>query len=281
MKRMIRFFFVPFMIAIIAFGGCDITETINIFTLADEVELGRDLDAQIRSDPAYKIFNGDPTVKQYIKNEMFDVILTSNEVKYRNDYNYQIEIIHDDSTLNAFATPGGYVYLYTGLLKYLDSEAALAGIIAHEVAHCERRHATRRLTAYYGISFLISIILGDNPNEIAEIAANLFIGIGFLANSRADEDEADEYAVKYIHTTGKYYSGAIKFFFEKLRDDGVIDANSSGILTFLSTHPDPIDRIKTANDRMNGLGIPIRAWNTVDAPDIKRAEYSVNIKNKL
>ena len=84
----------------------------------------------------------------------------------------QIEIINNPDVLNAFAIPGGYIYLYTGLLLYLDSEAALAGVIAHEIAHVEERHSTQRLTKYYGISILLGIALGENPSTIAEIATN-------------------------------------------------------------------------------------------------------------
>ena len=75
-------------------------------------------------------------------------------------------------------------------MKYIDNEATLAGIVGHEIAHAERRHVTQRLTAYYGTSILLSFILGGNPSFIADVAANLFVGLAFLKNSRDDEAKA-------------------------------------------------------------------------------------------
>ena len=182
--------------------------------------------------------------------------------------------------LNAFALPGGYIYLYTGLIKYLDSEAALAGVIAHEIAHVERRHATQRITNAYGLQLLASLALGNNPSQISVIVANLFSGLTLLANSRSAEDESDKYAVIYLQST-RYYPGGVKFFFERLRDDGKVSSGGGGIATFLSTHPDPIDRINTTEQRLREQGLPIRAYTDVEDPSIFREEYIQNIKDKI
>jgi predicted Zn-dependent protease len=268
-----------FVLIMFLFVGCA-KWGLNIFTDQDEVNLGMQLDQEIRKNPKdYPIYSGDPAVKNYIYQNIFLQILNSPEIKKRNVYKYQLELIQDDNTLNAFATPGGFVYVYTGILKYLDSEAALAGVLAHEIAHAERRHATQNLTSYYGISMLASLVLGENPSEIAQIAANLFSGLTFLANSRAFEDEADDYSIKYLRST-RFYPGGVKFFFEKMRDDRLIDNQPSKIKTFLSTHPDPIDRIKTAEARLKNFGIPIKDYKSND-PDIYRQSYQVNIKSKL
>jgi len=270
---------ISFTLIMLLFAGCA-KWGLNIFSEQDEVNLGMQLDQEIRKNPKdYPIYAGDPSVKNYIYQNIFLQILNSPEIKKRNIYKYQLELIQDDNTLNAFATPGGFVYIYTGILKYLDSEAALAGVLAHEIAHAERRHATQNLTSYYGISILASLVLGENPGEIAQIAANLFTGLTFLANSRAFEDEADDYSIKYLRST-RFYPGGVKFFFEKLRDDRLIDTQPSKIKTFLSTHPDPIDRIKTAETRLRNLGIPIKDYKSND-PDIFRQSYQANIKSKL
>ncbi|MCR4416640.1 MAG: M48 family metalloprotease [Ignavibacteria bacterium] len=268
-----------FIVIMILFAGCA-KWGLNIFSDQDEVNLGMQLDQEIRKNPKeYPIYSGDPSVKNYIYQNIFLQILNSPEIKKRNVYKYQLELIQDDNTLNAFATPGGFVYVYTGILKYLDSEAALAGVLAHEIAHAERRHATQNLTSYYGISMLASLVLGENPNEIAQIAANLFTGLTFLANSRTFEDEADEYSIKYLRAT-RFYPGGVKFFFEKMRDDKLIDTQPSKVKTFLSTHPDPIDRIKTAEARLRNYGIPIKDYKSND-PDVYRQSYQTNIKAKL
>jgi beta-barrel assembly-enhancing protease len=253
---------------------------INIFSQQDEVQLGEEVDAEIRNNPQeYPIYTGDPSVKNYINQRIFQEVLSSPRIESKNVYNYRFEIIDQPDVLNAFALPGGSIYLYTGLLKYLDSEAALAGVIGHEIAHAEKRHATQRLTAYYGVSFLISVVLGDDPSQVAEIAANLFVGLAFLANSRSDENQSDEYSYMYLKDT-RYYEGGVKFFFEKLRDEGLVSSQSDRIATFLSTHPDPIDRISETEKRLQSDGIPILSWNS-SGTGIFRDEYLTNIRNKL
>ena len=237
------------------------------------------INKEIRNNPQeYPIFKGDPSVKRYINERLFQHILTSPKIKSKDVYNYQVEII-DQDVLNAFALPGGYIYVYTGLLNYLDSEAALAGVLGHEIAHVEERHATERLTSYYGVSILLGFVLGDNPSQIAEIGANLFVGLGFLANSRSDENQSDERSFEYLQDT-RYYPGGVKFFFERMRDDGLVSSNSDKVATFLSTHPDPIDRISTTNQRLQKINLSVMDYKSNGA-GIFRDEYQVNIKNKL
>ena len=254
---------------------------INLFSQQDEVKLGEQFDEEIRSNPdEYPIYKGNPEVKNYIQERIFDDILQTPEVKNSSVYNYQLEIIDNDSTLNAFAVPGGYVYIYTGLIKYLDSEAALAGVVAHEIAHVERRHATQRITNAYGLQILASIALGNNPTQISVMVANLFSGLTLLANSRSAEDEADKYAVIYLNST-RYYPGGVKFFFERMKDDGKVSSNKSEIATFLSTHPDPIDRISTTNERLRERGIEIRSYTDVENSGIYREEYQKYVKSRI
>ncbi len=275
MKKQTSLFFIA---AVFTFISCS-DPGINLFTDADEVALGADLHTQIKGNPQeYPIFTGDPAVKAYINQRIFQHIINSPKIVKKDIYNYQFEIINQD-ILNAFAIPGGYIYLYTGLLKYLDSEAALAGVIGHEIAHIERRHATQRLTAYYGISILLGLILGENPSQLAEIAANLFVGLTFLANSRADENESDQLSFDYLRDT-RYYPGGVKFFFEKMRDDGLVSQQSDKIATFLSTHPDPIDRIAIINQRLTDNSFLIVDYKS-NSNGIYRDEYQSNISSKL
>ena len=253
---------------------------INLFSEQDEVRLGKQFDQEITENPKYPIYKKNPEVKDYIQTKIFDHILTSPEVKSEGVYPYQLEIIDNDSTLNAFAVPGGYVYLYTGLIKYLDSEAALAGVVAHEIAHVERRHATQRITNAYGLQILANIALGNNPSQVSVMVANLFSGLTLLANSRSAEDEADEYAIIYLNGS-RYYPGAVKFFFERMRDDGKVSTDQSEIATFLSTHPDPIDRISTTEKRLQERGLPIYNYRTDVEEGIFRNDYERNIKSRI
>lgn len=278
--KIIRILYIQFiLIGVLSFQSCSVVENVNLFSDKDDVALGQELDKEIKSNPKeYPIYTKNPAIKTYIANNIVSDILKSPSIKKRDIYAYTLEIIENDSVLNAFCAPGGYIYVYTGLLKYLDSESALAGVLAHEIGHAEHRHATERMTKAYGAEFLLSLVLGENPSQVSVIAANLFTGLGFLANSRADEDESDESAINYLLNT-KFYPGGVKFFFEKMRDDGLISGGGK-VATFLSTHPDPLARIKSAEDRLRALNIPIKDYKSNDS-DMRKNEYRDNIKSKL
>lgn len=226
---------------------------VNIFSDKDDVALGQQLDAEIRSNPKeYPILKNRPDVKAYVKG-VTTRILNSPEVKKRGIYAYEVEIIHDDKTVNAFCTPGGYIYVYTGLLKFLDNEASLAGVMGHEIAHAELRHATKRMTAAYGVQIMLAMALGQNPSMIEQIAANLFTNLGFLKNSRDDEMESDNYSMMYLRGT-EYYPGAIRYFFEKIGTQG--GGSSSSFEKLFLTHPPSDERLNNVSNKMREWSIP-------------------------
>ena len=252
---------------------------INLFTDADEVQLGQQFDQEITNNPKEYPIYANMAVKNYINNRIFQHLMQSPEIKKKTVYSYQLEMMDNDSVPNAFAVPGGYLYLYTGLVKYLDSEAALAGVIGHEIAHVERRHATQRITSAYGLQMLASLALGNNPSQVTVMVANLFSGLTLLANSRANEDESDEYSMKYLSGT-RYYPGSVKFFFEKLKADGKVSSGSGGIEAFLSTHPDPVERISSTNERLRNMGLEVKDY-TATGDGIFKNEYKQNILSKM
>lgn len=228
---------------------------INLFDISTDAQLGKQMDEQIRQNPKeYPILNN-PAVKQYVQG-MINELIRSEYVQYRGTFPYQAEIIADDKTINAFCTPGGYIYVYTGLMKAVDNEATLVGVLGHEIAHAERRHGTSRMTKAYGLQMLLSIALGQNPSQLATIGANLFSGLALLKNSRLDEEDADNYSFKYLQTS-RWYAGSIKFFFEKV---GGQRGQNNGIGTtverLLSTHPLPQDRIDATNKRIEEAKLP-------------------------
>jgi len=226
----------------------------NLFSVSDDVSIGKDLDVQIRADRQnYPIMEGHDDVRSYVSGIGRSILNSSSLIKYKNVFPYKFDVIKDDSTINAFCVPGGYIYIYTGLIKFLDNESALAGVMAHEIAHAERRHMTQRLTSYYGVSTVLSLVLGNNPNQFAEIAANLFVGLGFLANSRSDESEADDYSIKYLRTS-QYYPGSIIFFFNKIREEEIKKGKTPGGLErLLATHPLAQDRIDNVFEELNKI----------------------------
>jgi predicted Zn-dependent protease len=214
------------------------------------------MDDQIRANPKeYPIMNN-PAAKQYIQG-MINEIIKSDQVLYRGTFPYQTEIIQDDKTINAFCTPGGYIYVYTGLMKAVDNEATLAGVLGHEIAHAERRHGTARMTKAYGLQMILQIALGQNPSQLATIGANLFSGLALLKNSRLDEDDADNYSFKYLQSS-RWYPGSIKFFFEKVggQRGGSGDGIGTTVERLLSTHPLPQDRIDATNKRIEDAKLP-------------------------
>ncbi len=226
----------------------------DIFSIQDDISMGKEIDQQIKADQKqFPILVGHQEVKDYVSGLGKYILQTSPAIQYKNVFQYEFNVVNDDSTVNAFSVSGGHIFVYTGLMKFLDNEATLAGVMAHEIAHAERRHMTQRLSAYYGVSIITSLVLGNNPSMLGEIAANLFVGLGFLANSRADEQEADDYSIKYL-TGSKYYPGAISYFFEKIREEQRVKGETPGSLDrLLATHPLPQDRIDNVNSKLNKM----------------------------
>ncbi|XOV94029.1 MAG: M48 family metalloprotease [Bacteroidota bacterium] len=220
------------------------------FSIDDDKELGMQVSQEIESDPVtYPILSEVDYPEAYAyMNGLKNAILTSSEVDYRTEFVWQLKII-DADILNAFATPGGYIYVYTGLIKYLDKADDLAGVLGHEIAHADRRHSIKQLEKVYGIQLLLSIALGDNPSQLEQIAAQIATAGSSLAFSRDNESEADEYSVKYLGDTEYACNGAAHFF-EKLITNG----QDSGVPEFLSTHPNPDNRVEDINSVATTLG---------------------------
>lgn len=172
-------------------------------------------------------------------------ILASGNVKHADDFKWELKIIEDDSVLNAFCLPGGYIYVYTGLMKYLDSEHALAGVLGHEMAHADLRHGTSQLVKNMGLSLALQLIFGGDASQLVNIGANL-VSLSF---SRSDEKDADMKSVEYLYNTELDARGT-GVFFEKLQNDG----KDPEIVEFLSTHPNPENRVEEINNKWKSLG---------------------------
>ena len=171
-------------------------------------------------------------------------VLDNGKLQYRNEFPWDVKIIRDDATQNAFATPGGHIYVYSGLIKYLDNETQLAGVLGHEIAHADRRHTSRQLQNQYGISVLLSLLLGENQNTLVDVASSL----GQLKFSRDFETDADTYSVEYLNGTNYYACDGAAGFFIKAQNEG-----QQGTPEFLSTHPDPGSRIQNIQAKADQL----------------------------
>jgi predicted Zn-dependent protease len=226
---------------------------VNLFTINDDVAFGRQMDQEIKANPQeYPILNNE-SVRGYVQG-IVDRILQSPDIKYRGTFPYTVTVINDDATINAFATPGGYIYVYTGLLRFLDNEASLAGVIGHEIAHAEERHGTEHLTQQLGFDVALQIALGNNPSRLAQIAGNAAALLAMLRNSRSDELEADTRSFGYLRST-PYFPGSIKYFFEKMENQP--GATTGGKLEeWTSTHPTGSDRVTNINTLLRDNNIP-------------------------
>lgn len=208
---------------------------INLFTISQDKELGQQVATEIANNPSeYPVLRPKsyPEVYRYIY-KVRDKILNSGQVQYKEEFEWDVKIIHNDTVLNAFCTPGGYIYIYTGILKYLDSEDQLAGVMGHEIAHADLRHSTRQMTTMYGIQTLLNVLAGDR--ELIKQVTSGLIGLKF---SRNHETQADTWSVKYLCGTSYNAAGGAGFF-EKIEADG-----GAKVPEFLSTHPNPNDRIE-------------------------------------
>jgi predicted Zn-dependent protease len=224
----------------------------NLFSIEDEIELGRQLAEEIESDPEQfpLLSRAEYSEAHDFLDAMAGRIFDSGEVRYADTFEWEVFIIHED-VLNAFVTPGGKMYFYTGLIEFLEREDHLAGVMGHEIAHADQRHSTQQLTKAYGVSALISVVLGENPGLLAQIASGLLQ----LSFSRSDESEADQYSVRYLCKTPYAANGAAEFF---RRLDGSI------VPDFLSTHPNPGNRVEKIDALAEELDCSTTPWSGGD-----------------
>lgn len=236
---------------------------VNVFSINDDIELGAKVKAEIEADPVtYPIIPDDAAHKfeyDYIR-AMRDKILASGQVTLKDKFLWEIKLIRDDKTLNAFCTPGGYIYIYTGLIKYLDNGDELAGVLGHEIAHADLRHSTDAMTRQYGINVLLEVVLGKNQGTLTNIAKNLLE----LKYSKNNESQADEYSVKYLSGTTYNCAGAAGFF-EKL----IAEQTGSSTPAFLSTHPSPENRVENINKDASDAGCKKEAIDLSDYAKFK------------
>lgn len=219
---------------------------INLFTIQDDRAFGAQVAAEIDADAqTYPILDSasNPAAYAFLYG-IRDSILNSGAVVHKDDFDWRLRIIKDDSVLNAFCTPGGYIYEYTGIIKFLSAENEFAGVMGHEIAHADERHSTQALTKAYGIDVLFSILLGDNQGTLSQIAKSLIN----LSYSRENETESDRRSIEYLNPTA-YDARGVARFFEKI----IASGGGSGP-QFLSTHPNPENRVEAIMAYWETLG---------------------------
>lgn len=165
----------------------------------------------------------------------------------RQDYQYHFYLIEKDE-LNAFTTPGGFVYVFTGLFDKLKTDDAIAAVMAHELGHCAARHIAKKFQASLGYSIVGTVLLSQVNAEARAIvsqSSDAAMSLVFSAFSRQDEYQADSLGIKYLFLAGYDLNGMIEAF-ELLQKESRGDV----VPLWLRTHPYIEDRIKRVREEI-------------------------------
>jgi beta-barrel assembly-enhancing protease len=234
-------------------GHRNVGSGLDFYSLDREIALGHQLSIEV--EQSAKLVT-DPIVTEYI-NRIGQNLVRNSDARVP----FTIKVLDTDE-VNAFALPGGFFYVNSGLILAADDEAELAGVMAHEIAHVAARHATKNMTRaqIWNMASVPLIFIGGPAAYIISEVASIAIPMTYLKFSRDAEREADLLGLEYDYAAG-YDPHAFVEFFEKLNLDGT--RKHSVLAKAFATHPMNADRIKAAQDE-------IRKY----LPD--RPEYLVN-----
>jgi predicted Zn-dependent protease len=239
-------------------GSRDVGKGVNFYSLEKEMALGRQLAQEVQRQA--KVVE-DPLIAEYI-NRIGQNLVRNSDAKVP----FTFHVIEGDSP-NAFALPGGYVFIYTGLIKIADEEDELAAALAHEIAHVAARHMTRQATKSELANLAtipVSVLLGNGLGAYAaRQGAGLAIPTAFLHFARNDESEADYLGVQYLYSAGYDPNGAISIF-EKL--ESLEKKNPGSVARIFSTHPMDAARIQKTEQEIARI-LPARPEYVINTSD--------------
>ncbi len=225
-------------------GNRDVGKGVNFYSMQKEMALGRQLAQEVRRQA--KVLD-DPLITEYV-NRVGQNLVRNSDAKVP----FTFEVI-EGPEVNAFALPGGYVFVYTGLIKMADEEDEFAGALAHEIAHVAARHMTRNATkgqlAQIG-AIPLGIALGGWGGYAARQASGVAIPMTLLSFGRKDETEADYLGVQYMYAAGYDPNGAVSIF-EKLE---ALERKQPGAISrMFATHPMDADRISKTQEEIQRI----------------------------
>lgn len=217
-----------------------------VLPVGKERQLGLEMAAELEQELT---FVRDPVVVDYVRGLGEQIVAAAAE-DVPDGIEFTFNVVDDDATVNAFAIPGGNVYVFTGLLLLMEDEAELMGVLGHEVAHVTRRHIAQQLSMRYGLRFLTSAIglAGGITGLIGQLAGSVASQGFLLKYSRDHERESDRYGVVYAARAGRDPYGVARFFGKMEALDARGDTPS-----FLLTHPDPEERIENVQEHIAEL----------------------------
>jgi len=221
-------------------GDRKVGEGVNFYSLEKEIALGKSLAQEVERQA--KVID-DPVIAEYV-NRVGQNLVRNSDAKVP----FTIKVL-DTEEVNAFALPGGFFFVNSGLILKTETEAELAGVMAHEIAHVAARHGTRQATKgdLMQIGTIPLIFMGGWAGYAIRQGAGLLIPMGYLTFTRSYEREADHYGLQYMYKSG-YDPTAFVDFFEKIE---TLEKKKPGsIAKVFSTHPMTDDRIKAAQDEI-------------------------------
>jgi len=226
-----------------------------LVTQQDEIGMGKQADVEIGQ--MYGFYE-DPKLSAYV-NKIGQNIARNT---HQSTMQYHFKVL-DTPIINAFAVPGGYVYVTRGILAYFNDEAELAGVIGHELGHVNARHIARQMTKQQvtQLGLNVGMALSETLRRYSGVA-QLGASMLFLKFSRDDERQADDLGVEYASKTG-YDANRMAAFFETL--DRLNPGGGAGIPDWFSTHPNPVNRLEAVKSKT-------AEWQKT----LARPQYAVN-----
>jgi predicted Zn-dependent protease len=253
-------------------GNRDVDKGINFYSLEKEIGLGKQLAQEVERQA--KVID-DPVIAEYV-NRVGQNLVRNSDAKVP----FTIKVL-DTEEVNAFALPGGFFFVNSGLILKAESEAELAGVMAHEIAHVAARHGTKQATRgeLANIMSIPLMLMGGWAGYAIRQGAGLAIPMGFLTFSRSFEREADFLGLQYLYKSG-YDPTAFVDFFEKIQS---LEKKKPGsIAKVFSTHPMSDDRIKAAQQNIQTILDPKPEYvvTTSEFNDVKARLAMMHNKRK-
>ena len=242
-------------------GNRDIGKGLNLYSVEKEEALGREMSQEVEQHA--RILK-DPVIEEYVNRIGQNLVRNSDAT-----VPFTIKVVEDDE-VNAFALPGGFFYVNTGLIMAADSESELAGVMAHEIAHVAARHATKNMTKgqIWNIASIPLIFIGGPVGFAIQEAAGLAVPMSFLKFNRDAEREADLLGIEYEYKTG-YDPTSFVSFFEKLKAQEKKKGNF--ISKAFTTHPMTADRVERAQQEISEY-LPPRQQYIVDTSEFQQVK---------
>ncbi|MCC7242565.1 MAG: M48 family metalloprotease [Acidobacteria bacterium] len=210
----------------------------NLMSEAEELAIGQQVDAEVRREMG--VYQ-DTDLQRYVS----DIGMRLARDSHRPNLPWTFTVV-DNAAINAFAVPGGYVYITRGILPYLGDESELAGVLGHEIGHVTARHAAQQYSrqAGGGLGLAILSIFVPQAAPFTDLSS-MGLGILFLKYGRDDELEADRLGMEYAAHAGWDPSAVPRFLSTLARVDAM---SERGVPNWLSTHPDPGSRVGEAEN---------------------------------